>query len=350
MKLQTWSLHIIFWLSYVAFKAYINFNYTSNYFTEGSSSFRIFSVACLVQFCFLLVKVPLVYFLFYVLDRALNKKIHIVQALMVLLFSLSIAVTFYFWIERKWIKKYILIPENMTETPVSVGSIIAILFILGFVVGLAFTAKLIRMNLRARQRELEITKQKLETELSFLKSQTNPHFLFNTLNNIYALARKKSDETATSVMQLSKLLRFMIYESRKDKIPISEEIQILEDYINLEKIRYTDNLKLTFNRSIDQNEAMIAPLMLLPFIENAFKHGASENRFGTEILIDLSLKDTWLDYKIENSITSSISASEENGLGLKNIRRQLELLYPRHELTIEHTAEKYKVHLRIELK
>ena len=114
-------------------------------------------------------------------------------------------------------------------------------------------------------------RKKLETELQFLKSQTNPHFLFNTLNNIYALARKKSDSTADAVMKLSKLLRFMLYESQKKFISITDEIQVLDDFIELEKIRYGEKLQLIFNKSIDNESHPIAPLILLPFVENAFK-------------------------------------------------------------------------------
>src|SRR4029077_541698 len=130
------------------------------------------------------------------------------------------------------------------------GILLALMDI-GFVSGAAITFKLLKIQLAGAKREKGLIKEKLETELKFLRNQTNPHFLFNTLNNIYGLARKKSDQTAEIVMKLSKLLRFMIYGSKKEFISISEEIKILDDYIELEKIRYDNRLTITFLKEID---------------------------------------------------------------------------------------------------
>ena len=203
--------------------------------------------------------------------------------------------------------------------------------------------------MRQKETEQEIIKKKLETELQFLKAQTNPHFLFNTLNNIYALARKKSDNTADVVLKLSKLLRFMLYESQKENITISEEIQVIDDYIELEKIRYSSGLKLNFLKSVDNELELIAPLILLPFVENAFKHGASESRFGSIINIDLYLLEGNLYFKIENSISSETQKMQPEKLGLKNIKRQLELLYPEHSLEIENDETHFAVTLNLKL-
>ncbi|MGB3528889.1 MAG: histidine kinase, partial [Saprospiraceae bacterium] len=192
-------------------------------------------------------------------------------------------------------------------------------------------------------------RKKLETELQFLKSQTNPHFLFNTLNNIYALARKKSDATADVVMKLSKLLRFMLYESQKKYISISDEIQVLDDFIELEKIRYGEKLQLNFKKSIDNESHPIAPLILLPFVENAFKHGASESRFDPFINIDLKLDHSMLCFKIENSNSQDYATIKSENIGLNNIRRQLELLYPEHKLEIDNKNNTFSVSLKINL-
>ncbi len=209
--------------------------------------------------------------------------------------------------------------------------------------------KLLRSNIWQKETEQEIIKKKLETELQFLKAQTNPHFLFNTLNNIYALARKKSDKTADVVMKLSKLLRFMLYESQKRTVSIADEMQVLVDYIELEKIRYNENLQVDFTTSVDNELQPIAPLILLPFVENAFKHGVSENRFGSNIRISLKLDDKLLSFVCENSKTEEMIKSETETIGLGNIRRQLELLYPNHSLEIKNEKTYFTVLLKINL-
>ena len=143
---------------------------------------------------------------------------------------------------------------------------------IGFVSGAAIAIKQIRQQLMSVKMEQLLIKEKLETELKYLRNQTNPHFLFNTLNNIYALARKKSNDTPDAIMKLSKLLRFMLYEAAKPLITIGDEIRLLEDYIDLEKIRYNSKLTISFLKDIDNEQESISPLLLLPFVENAFKH------------------------------------------------------------------------------
>lgn len=142
----------------------------------------------------------------------------------------------------------------------------------------------------------------MNTELQMLRNQINPHFLFNTLNNIYALTRKKSDKAPEVVMKLSELLSFMLYKSRVDTITLQEEIRVLEDYIELERIRYNERLTVSFTKQIDDPSQRIIPLLFLPLVENAFKHGVSESRFDSFVHIDLKLKDGFLNFSIENSV------------------------------------------------
>src|ERR1700744_770675 len=162
-------------------------------------------------------------------------------------------------------------------------------------------------------------------------------FTFFTQNSrhIYALARKKSDETADVVMKLSKLLRFMLYETKHEQIRISDEIKILDDYIELEKLRYNDRLTLSFIREIDNEGEPIAPLLLLPFVENAFKHGASESRFESFINLEMVLKDGVLEFNMENSKEENGKKVIDENIGLTSVRRQLELLYREHEVSIK---------------
>jgi two-component system LytT family sensor kinase len=220
---------------------------------------------------------------------------------------------------------------------------------IGFASSAAAVIKQVRLQLADKEKEKILIKEKLETELKFLRSQTNPHFLFNTLNNIYALARKKSNETADVVMKLSKLLRFMLYESSNKQIRISDEIRMLDDYIELEKIRYNDRLTISFLREIDNDAQLIAPLLLMPFVENAFKHGASESRFESFIHVDMKLQNGKLDFNIENTKESNGKRHNDENIGLTNVRRQLELLYKEHEVTVENEPLLFKVSLKLNL-
>jgi sensor histidine kinase YesM len=217
------------------------------------------------------------------------------------------------------------------------------------IVGVVVAINQYRLYQRSKENQKRLEKDKLEAELKFLRTQTNPHFLFNTLNNIYALARKKSDLTADVVMKLSKLLRFMLYESRNDTITIAEEQRILQDYIELEKIRYSDRLSIRFETSIDDESQPVAPLILLPFVENAFKHGASETRLETFIHIRTQLQSGHLIFIIENSKDENGERTITENIGLANVRRQLELMYPEHTLEMENGKEQFKVTLNLNL-
>jgi two-component system LytT family sensor kinase len=218
----------------------------------------------------------------------------------------------------------------------------------GFVSGIAITLKLLRIQLTAREREKNLIKEKLEAELQFLRNQTNPHFLFNTLNNIYALARKRSEHTAEVVMRLSKLLRFILYESKSNVITIADELKVLDDYIALEKMRY-ERLTVQFQREIDDSTNKIAPLLLLPFVENAFKHGASESRFDSFIRINVQLQQGRLTFKIENTKEDNTTEEIRDNIGLRNVRRQLELMYSDYELQLQNEPGIFSVRLFINL-
>jgi len=227
------------------------------------------------------------------------------------------------------------------------GVLLAVMDI-GFVTGVAIAMKLLRIQLTTREREKNLVKEKLEAELKFLRHQTNPHFLFNTLNNIYALARKRSEHTAEVVMRLSKLLRFILYESKSDLITIADELKILDDYIELEKMRY-DRLTIHFQRDIDDSLNKIAPLLLLPFVENAFKHGASESRFDSFIRIQVQLQQGRLTFNIENTKENHTTEEIRDNIGLCNVRRQLELMYRDYDLQLQNEPHIFSVRLYINL-
>jgi sensor histidine kinase YesM len=203
-------------------------------------------------------------------------------------------------------------------------------------------------KLKQAAQRLRIEKQ--EAELNYLKSQTNPHFLFNTLNNIYSLSRDKSDLAPESILRLSKILRFMLYETGGDYISIEQEIKIISDYIALEKLRYDDTLSVNFNYDIEDMKQAIPPLLLIPLIENAFKHGVSETRMKPFVDIHLSLNKRKLELVVKNSIEpSSEKGNVKESIGLSNLRRQLELLYSDYNLHLKHGESEFDAILKINL-
>ncbi|MEM6378699.1 MAG: histidine kinase, partial [Bacteroidota bacterium] len=198
--------------------------------------------------------------------------------------------------------------------------------------GLAASAKLLKAHFRNQKRQADLQQEKLSSELNFLKAQTNPHFLFNTLNNLYGLARKQDNNTAPSILKLSNIMRFILYECAVPRISLSKEITIIEDYIALERLRYDERLEVNFTYQTDLQEQLIAPLLLLPFVENAFKHGASESRTKTAIDIKLACSGDQLWFTVFNT-KHHYPEQPDSGIGLNNVRRQLELTYPKvHQL------------------
>ncbi|MBL0882068.1 MAG: sensor histidine kinase [Chitinophagaceae bacterium] len=204
------------------------------------------------------------------------------------------------------------------------------------------------VNLWQSAQKLRIEKQ--EAELNFLKSQTNPHFLFNTLNNIYTLAIEKSEQTPESIMRLSKLLRYMLYETLGDNNTIEQEVAIINDYIALEQLRYDHTLTLTVNIDIDNLKQLLPPLLLIPLVENAFKHGTSETITDPFIDISIQLKQQQLYVHIRNSVEHVTEGSETaERIGIANLKRQLELLYTDYDLTLQQKNAVFTTTLHINL-
>jgi two-component system, LytTR family, sensor kinase len=203
--------------------------------------------------------------------------------------------------------------------------------------------------LKETAQKLRIEKQ--EAELNYLKSQTNPHFLFNTLNNIYSLARDNNPLAPESILRLSKILRFMLYETNIDFIAIEQELKIMDDYIALEKLRYDESLNVNFNHTIEDMKQAIPPLLLIPLVENAFKHGVSETRNLPFVNIHLSVKDYQLKFIVKNSSeTIENQGIVKENIGLSNLRRQLELLYQDYDLSVFQGYSDFTATLKINLK
>ncbi|MBX2827539.1 MAG: histidine kinase [Flavobacteriaceae bacterium] len=199
--------------------------------------------------------------------------------------------------------------------------------------------------------EIEILqKEKAKNELKFLRGQIQPHFLFNTLNNLYALTLSKSDLAPQVVLKLSELLDFILYQSDVPSIPVEKEIELMQGFIDLETLRYGDGLDLVFEHSVDEPSTPIAPLLLLPLVENAFKHGSSGSAEKSKIHIHLLVQDKKLSFSIFNSKPRTIENNGSSGIGTANLTRQLELNYPnQYDMEAKDANDSYWVKLSIDL-
>ncbi|MCX6269062.1 MAG: histidine kinase, partial [Bacteroidetes bacterium] len=195
----------------------------------------------------------------------------------------------------------------------------------------------------------EVEKQKIEAELRALKSQVNPHFFFNTLNSLYALSLDKSDKAPELILKLSDLMRYVIYESKDDLVPVGKQLEFLQSYVYLEQLRTNESLDIQFDITGDHVQVKIAPLLYLAFIENAFKHGAKDKNDDPFIHINFNLEhEDQVIFTIENRTDQYQRKSSGGGFGLSNVKKRLELLYPgRHELKISESLTIYRVELTI---
>ena len=193
-----------------------------------------------------------------------------------------------------------------------------------------------------------LEREKAQTELNLLKQQINPHFFFNTLNNLYALSLAKSDATPEVVLQLSELMRYVIYKGKNNRVAISEEVKYLEDYIQLQQIRLNKTLDLSFEKKISNQNLMIPPLLLIILIENAFKHGIEPAENASFLHIELTSDQQFIIFECVNSYEPVLESSE--GIGLSNLKRRLELTYPnQYQLDIDQTKDTFKARLKIEI-
>jgi hypothetical protein len=200
---------------------------------------------------------------------------------------------------------------------------------------------------RAREKEILLSKEKTEAELKTLKAQLNPHFLFNTLNNIYSLSLDHSPKTPLAIGKLAEILDYVLYKCNDELVSVSSEITLLENYIELEKLRYDDRLEVHIATDVAQ-DIRIPPLILLSLVENAFKHGAGEDSGSPKIWIDIVCRDRIFKASISNTISSEYSGHNEKRIGLSNIRMQLDLIYAdSYAITIDVSQKLFKVILEI---
>lgn len=220
-----------------------------------------------------------------------------------------------------------------------------------FFVIISSSLKFLREFFRKQELLIKAENEQLKTENSLLKSQVNPHFLFNTLNNLYGLILQKNTEKAAEItLKLSDLMRYVLESSKTEKVSLKKEIQFLQDYLSLEKIRLAQQANIRLEVSGFDNDVLVAPLLFIPLVENAFKHGLqtlSDNSFAH---FSLSIQGNELFFEAQNSVGKTLSNQPKSGTGLNNLRKRLELMYPeKHFLEVEEKQNVFKVNLQIQL-
>lgn len=234
-------------------------------------------------------------------------------------------------------------PEDL---PPWINSIVIAILILGFDIGLRTTFKWTKME---RERE-RADKERVKSELAFLRNQLSPHFFMNTLNNIHALVDINAEEAKESIIRLSKLMRHLLYDSDQERIPLIKEIEFIESYVDLMKLRFSEKVKIDFTFNFTESNILLPPLLFTSLIENAFKYGIS---YQNDSFIDIQLSSTEneLSFSIRNSIAEAINTDENNsGIGLENTRKRLDLIYGNnYQLNITNVGDIFTVQLKLPL-
>lgn len=335
--------HILFWLSYWLYHSLIYGSYEQNYMLQFKSEALYLPVKMAATYVTLLVLLPR-YFL--------NRKY--IQFGFLLAASLIVTACVQRVLDYAIIYR-ILDPSLLQQSFFSAPHILKIIIGIYPVVALAAFIKLAKYWYVQDRITQELEKDKLEAELKFLKAQIHPHFLFNTLNNLYALTLKRSNQASEVVLKLSDLLNYMLYEGNQRKVALDKDLEVIETYISLEKIRYGDRLDVTYNVSGETADKEIPPMLILPFIENSFKHGANSQSDQVWISIQIDVHENQFVLEVENSKSVDDSAEEtgygyKEGIGLKNVKRRLELLYgDRYTLQLFDEKTMFRIILKLQL-
>lgn len=336
-------VHILFWFVYLLVITVLS----ATFYDKAS-----FSEIFLQLSISLWIDVAATYFTaYYLLPKFLLKKRYF--AFCLLMFISVIAFVLLQRVMQVYISWPLFYPESAKKVvfsdfnpAYSVVNIYAVVFIVT-------SARLFKYWFVNQNRAYELEKQKIEAELKYLKSQVHPHFLFNTLNNLYALTLDKSELAPAVVLRLSDLLSYMLYDANERMVPLHKEIDLVDNYIELENLRRGGELNIDYKKEVDQPMIPVAPLLFIPFIENCFKHGVWNDAGMPEISIKLIIKDYQLYFEISNTVSpdpEGENISKGEGIGLKNVQRRLEILYPEsHSLKIEEKDGKYIVILELEL-
>lgn len=295
--------------------------------------------------------------LFIVFPLFMKRKIVLALLLLVAFYWLVAAMNLYMTLHVNPVILRFILPEEYlrnTARPEGVSFFMALLS--AFKGGLITAAMAVGVkamkNWKLREeRNLQLMREKADAQLQLLTAQIHPHFLFNTLNNIYSQTQLESPKGSEMIMELSGLLRYILYEGRNAQVPLDHELQMIVDYINLEKIRYGNSLQLHLDLPERTNHLYIAPLLLLPFVENCFKHGASKQLHTPWIDLSITVHGDTMHMELLNGKSAGSPRQRIGGIGIGNVMNRLRLLYPgKHELNIEESDDTFSVNLEIELK
>ena len=344
VKEITLKHHIIFWSIYFIFNLLRWGSYHDDYGYSLRTNLIGFPIHMTLSYLNVYVLMPKLIFK--------KKYLAYVSALLIALFIMLLVkfnLTYFFENGNVWPEGYEI--DNLTLN-YSIDMMIGELYVITFVTAIKITMDWVKEH----KRVTDLEKAKLETELLFLRTQISPHFFFNTLNNIYSLSLENSVKTPKIILKLSDLMRYFLYETKKKTQTLENEIIGVQNYLDLERIRFDERLEINMNLSGDIKGKKIAPMLLLSFIENAFKHGANKNIGKIKIDIDFIVQNNFLHFKITNPIPSKPHHSQQEnytgGIGLENVKKRLALGYKKEEynLKIEEKDNLFIVALKIKLK
>lgn len=333
-------LHVSFWAVYLSF-----FVYQISSFRRREFELDQIIIQSAFHVAFNMVVAYMNYFIF--LPRFLkNKKVGLY--LLEFLIPFTILMIGRVHLQRYLIDGYTYREKFFYSAFFPIQTAATSLFIVIFVAMLRFAKDWFEFEAKKKAVENE----KLTAELNFLKAQINPHFLFNTLNNLYYLAYSKSENTTEVIAKLSQMMRYMIYESNHPKVLLSREIEYMQNYISLERLRLNNQINIRFDITGNTEDAWITPLIFITFLENAFKHGVTNNNPDAWVNVSIQINGKNCIYKVENSkiVNAQTDNGGKSGIGLQNVKRRLELSYPGdYELIVDDQADKYSVQLNLTL-
>ncbi len=336
-------MHLLFWCIYFSFFFYQIIS--SPWAREDDIKFMTLFINALSHTVFLMVVAYLNYL--YIMPRYLNHK-NGGRYLLEFLSGAAVVLVVYIYVKRWIVDGYTHQDKFYYSSRFAISSFVTATLVSAFVALLRFFTEWRDLE---DQRE-KLKNEKLTAELRFLKNQINPHFLFNTLNNLYALAYSQSPQTTEVISRLSQMMRYMVYDCNHDLVPLEKEIEYMRNYISLEKLRLNNEIPIEFEVQGEVSNKKIVPLLLIPFLENAFKHGVANNNKDTWVKAVLNGNQNQVSLTVSNSKLqlNGSAASTDHGIGLENVRKRLELNYPKkHQLNIVDQDLKYTATLHLVL-
>ncbi len=334
--------HVLFWFCYFVFNVLRWGSYYDDYLLSLKGNIIGFPIHMLLSYVTIYIFIP----------KFIEKR-HFFS------FAVSVILSIFLMVRVKFDLTSLLVssnvwPEGPVETTTfSFNYVITMMlgefYVISFVTALKITIDWMQESKRVAKLE----KTQLETELKFLRSQISPHFFFNTLNNIYSLSLDKSVKASETIIKLSELMRYLLYETNENKQDLQKEIICIQNYLDLEKIRYGDLLQVNMSITGDIEGKKVSSMLLIPFIENAIKHGANKTIGKTDIIITFTVQEDFLLFKIINTLPpqpSMVQLNQPGGIGIANVRKRLELAYSKDEFELQNYEEKNRYIVKLKLK